>query len=119
MSGYGSAQSFSAAPVTKFGTQASTPRKIHVFKLGEMHDNGEMFMLQTFKNLNQLKVKIAEKLSLLPGLHPQRGIMTLDGRAINDLSELEDGGRYVVMRSGFSYSADKVPPKAREAGKKK
>eukprot|EP00823_Brevimastigomonas_motovehiculus_P009399 TRINITY_DN9063_c0_g1_i1.p1 TRINITY_DN9063_c0_g1~~TRINITY_DN9063_c0_g1_i1.p1 ORF type:complete len:113 (+),score=16.22 TRINITY_DN9063_c0_g1_i1:151-489(+) len=106
------AKNFDKVPVSKFGMQSKKPIKIKAFKFAEMKDEGTDILLKNITKMEQLKKMLAEKLGLLPRLHPQKGIMTIEGVVIDDLSELQDGGRYVCMKAGQTFQKDKVPSAA-------
>jgi len=72
-------------------------------------------MLNKYKTLDQLKVAIAKELKMLPRLHPVNGLVTPSGGVIEDLSQLEDKGKYIAIKAGFVFNASKVPSGAKPA----
>ncbi|ELR22059.1 uncharacterized protein ACA1_158030 [Acanthamoeba castellanii str. Neff] len=90
-----SLSNFNKAPIQKFGTQATAPPKVKIFRCGEKHDKGYVFHKH-----------VAEKLSLLPAV---RALYTVEGRKIGSLEEIEDKQVLVAVKTGTTFTKDRLP----------
>jgi len=101
------ADNFDKRPVQKYGTQVKAPPKVMVYKCGDKHDQGKQFVInKNFRTLEQLQRKVAQEIGFLPSL---RGLYTIDGNAITSLGDIEDKSILIAVRTGESFSAQKLP----------
>jgi hypothetical protein len=101
-----SLSNFNKAPIQKFGTQATAPPKVKIFRCGEKHDKGQDFLVKHFRTLDQFHKHVAEKLSLLPAV---RALYTVEGRKIGSLEEIEDKQVLVAVKTGTTFTKDRLP----------
>jgi hypothetical protein len=97
---------YNKVPIQKFGTQASVPTKVTIYKCGEKHDKGQDFLVKHFRTLDQFHKHVAEKCGLMPAV---RGLYTVEGKKIASLEEIQHKQILVAVKTGTAFSKDRLP----------
>ena len=83
-------------PLQKFGTMATKPKIIYVFRNGDIHDQGTRITLKaTVTTMEKLHQTINSEVHLVTG--SCRKVVTPEGREIRSLSEFQDEGKYIAL----------------------
>jgi hypothetical protein len=100
------AKNFNEAPVTKFGVQIEKPVKVTLWHGLDKHAQGQKLVVKDYRTMDQLLSKGCQMCSVSPQplfLHSP------DGKAVKQLTDLEDGKDYIIIQSGAKYKADCLP----------
>ena len=83
-------------PLQKFGTMATKPKVIHVFRNGDIHDAGTRITLKTtITTMDKLYQTVNNEVHLVTG--SCRKIVTPAGHEIKTLQDFQDEGQYIAL----------------------
>eukprot|EP00163_Fabomonas_tropica_P026329 TRINITY_DN4792_c0_g2_i1.p1 TRINITY_DN4792_c0_g2~~TRINITY_DN4792_c0_g2_i1.p1 ORF type:complete len:179 (+),score=63.24 TRINITY_DN4792_c0_g2_i1:129-665(+) len=92
----------------KFGTQATKPRTVYVFRNGDKFHTGEKVTIKTtFRTFEQLLEEFTKVVKLVTG--PVKKVYKPNMKTrVKSLDDFEDGGKYLCV-GGEAPITDKVP----------
>lgn len=100
-------------PLQKFGTMATKPKIIYVFRNGDLHDAGTKITLKaTITTMDKLYQTINNEVKLVTGAC--RKVVTPENKEIKKLADFVDEGKYVAL-AGEPLNKEKMSKHIHEA----
>ncbi|CRH00487.1 apicortin, putative [Plasmodium relictum] len=93
--------------IQKYGIQIATPKNIWIFRNGDKHHNGTLFLVKPhINNYKSLLFEITKVLS--PTIGPVRKIYDQNFRLVRSLEQLVDGAKYLCTSGDPPASIDRL-----------